>query len=382
MRTAAATILAAAMTVAAAVPAAADHALGHEPPQGPAAVRFAADVPVLHDDEWGFPIGGFGGIAQGHPLRHAPVVFVHGNNVDHADWYPVRDDFQAAGWSNQELWGLSYNGLGNDAGASPRRGNPEADEERREMGGDGASRVTANDINVADLARFIRTVRTYTGSPDYHLVTHSLGVTLARQTLRTHPDLAADLVSFVGIAGANHGTSLCPPGTEGRVHSCDEIAAGTTWLNDLNGPDGELETYGSIRWMTVYDGTGAGDVAFAGPAYAQSPTLRGADNRAYPGVDHNGLRLDPTIVTDYRVFVEAAERDRLAAGTGEPPGADAAAGATPGRVRDRDPVADLPATGAGLPQPVAAVLLLLSLLTMTAARRSAARPPTKRYEHV
>ena len=35
--------------------------------------------------------------------KHAPVIFVHGNNVDHADWYVVRDDFRAAGWTDQEL---------------------------------------------------------------------------------------------------------------------------------------------------------------------------------------------------------------------------------------------------------------------------------------
>ena len=272
-------------------------------PQGPAAVRFAPDVPAVVDAEWGWRVGGFGGMRKGAPRKHVPVVFVHGNNVDAADWYPVRDDFRAAGWSDQELWALSYNGLGGNNGSALFRGNPERDAEHRAMGKDGNTYITEDDVNVADLHRFLLMVRSYTGSKRFLLVGHSLGVTLARETLRVHPELRKDLVAFVGIAGANHGTSFCPPGSEGRVVSCDEIAAGTPWLKRLNG---EGETYGPARWMTVYDGTGAGDPAFAGPAYAQSPRLQGADNRQFPGSYHNDLRLDPRIVRVYREFLEAA----------------------------------------------------------------------------
>lgn len=275
-------------------------------PQQAAAARFAPDVPVLRDSEWGWRIGGFGGVRRGAPLRHVPVVFVHGNNVDHADWYPVRDDFRAAGWSDQELWALSYVGIGGPNGSALTRTNPERDAEHDAAGKDGSTYVTENDVNVEDLARFLRMVRSYTGTRRYSLVTHSLGVTLARETLRRHPDLRADLVAFVGIAGGNHGTSLCAPGTEGHVVSCDEIAAGTPWLARLNAFG---ETYPPARWMTVYDGSGAADPAFAG-TYAHSPALAGADNRTFPGTYHNDLRLDPAIVAAYRAFLESAERAR------------------------------------------------------------------------
>ena len=272
-------------------------------PQGPAAVRFAPDVPAVTDAEWGWRIGGFGGVRRGAPRTHVPVVFVHGNNVDAADWYPVRDDFRAAGWSDQELWALSYNGLGGSNGTALTRQNPERDEEHRAMGKDATTYVTENDVNVADLHAFLLMVRKYTGSRQFMVVGHSLGVTLAREVLRVHPELRRDLVAFVGIAGANHGTSFCPPGSEGNVVSCDEIAAGTPWLERLNAAG---ETYGPARWMTVYDGSGAGDPAFAGPTYAQSPQLEGADNREFPGSYHNDLRLDPAIVSLYREFLEAA----------------------------------------------------------------------------
>ena len=292
------------LAILAVVPAAADHQLLHNPPQGPAKVRFAPDFPQLTDHEWGFAIGGFGGIERGGARRHVPVILVHGNTVDHSDWYPVRDQFRAAGWTDQELWALSYNGLGANSGGGP---NPERDAEHTQMGWDGQSRSTNNDLNVPDLYDFIRAVQRYTGSKKFSLVGHSLGVTVARKTLKVHPKLRRDLVAFVAIAGANHGTSLCPPGSEGELVSCDEIAADTPWLDDLNGAGGSDETYGPAKWMTVYDGSGVADVAFAGPEYADSPRLKGADNREFLASHHNALRLDPAIVAVYRGFLEAAE---------------------------------------------------------------------------
>jgi len=285
--------------VAVALPASAKPA--RSKPQGPAAVRFAKDFPVLKDAEWGWQIGGFGGIRKGAPLRHVPIVFVHGNNVDAADWYPVRDDFRKAGWGDQELWALSYNGLGGSNGSALHTANPERDAEHRAMGKDAATYITENDVNVADLYSFVMAVERYTGSSKVLLVSHSLGVTLARETMRLHPDLRRSVTAFVGIAGGNHGTSFCPPGSEGNVVSCDEIAAGTPWLSRLNAFG---ETYGPTAWLTIYDGSGVGDPAYAGPTYAQSPALKGADNRQFPYTYHNDLRLDPAIVAVYRGWLE------------------------------------------------------------------------------
>ena len=311
-----------------ALPAGADHRVGHNPPQGPAKVRFASDFPELTDHEWGFQIGGFGGIERRAPRRHVPVILVHGNTTDHADWYPVRDQFHEAGWTDQELWALSINGLGSNNGGGS---NPERDAEHREMGWDGQARITGNDVNVPDLYDFIRAVQAYTGSKKFSIVSHSLGVTVARKTLKVHPKLRRDLVAFVGIAGGNHGTSLCPPGSEGVLMSCDEIAADTPWLGELNGPEGRDETYGPARWMTIYDGTGAGDVGYVGPAYAQSPRLEGAENVEFPNMDHNVLRTSPETVAVYRAFLEAAEQPYLRGGdTGSATGTGSTAGGSSG----------------------------------------------------
>ena len=291
-------------------------------PQGPGKVAFPADFPALVDHEWGFPLGGFGGIERGAPITHIPVIFVHGNTVDAADWYPVRDAFRTAGWSDQELWALSYNGLGGNSGTALLTGNPERDAEHEEMGWDGQVRVTNNEVNVPDLHDFILAVRDYTGSDRFAIVGHSLGVTLARRTLKVHAGLRDDLVAFVGIAGGNHGTSLCPPGSEGHVTSCDEVAAGSPWLAELNGPDGSDETYGQARWLTIFDGSGAADPAFLGPTYAASPQLAGADNQQFPGTYHNDLRVSPAMVAVYRAFIEDAHA--AAAGPAPAPGPPAA----------------------------------------------------------
>ena len=270
-------------------------------PQGPAAWKFAKDVPVLLDSEWGWKIGGFGGLRKRAPLKHVPIIFVHGNNVDAADWYPVRDDFLRAGWSRQELWGLSYGGFGGANGTALFTANPERDKEHADNGDDHSTYITENDVNVSDLYRFIHLVQAYTGSQRFVVIGHSLGVTLARETLRVHRELRSQLVAFVSIAGANHGTTFCPPGSEGSVVSCDEIAAGTPWLARLNAAG---ETYRPARWMTVYDGSGVGDPAYVGSLYAQSPALKGALNLQFPHTYHNDLRLDPAIVAVYRAFVE------------------------------------------------------------------------------
>lgn len=292
------------LVVAATLPARASHVVGHDRPQKAAAVRFGAGFPTLTDNEWGFALGGFGGIAPQGDRAHPPVIFVHGNNVDAADWYPVRDRFTEAGWTDQEMYALSFNGLGANNGSALFTPNPERDTEHTAMGWDGSVRVTGNEVNVPDLYAFILAVRAYTGSARFSIVGHSLGVTLARRVLKVHPELRADLEVFVGIAGANRGTTFCPPGSEGRVMSCDEIASGTPWLDALNGPDGTDETYGTTRWMTISDGSGVGDPAYVGPAYAASPDLRGADNRHFPLTYHNDLRIDAAIVTIYRTFIE------------------------------------------------------------------------------
>jgi pimeloyl-ACP methyl ester carboxylesterase len=274
-----------------------------EPPPGPS--YFAGDFPRLADDQWGFPLGGFGGLARGSSLGRTPVVFVHGNQADAQNWLDVMMQFQNdAGYTMQEMYALSFNGLGNYyAGVAERTPPTVLDRDYVAQnptalanGGHGA----ADDDEVPDLCRFVEAVQWYTGSPQIDIVAHSLGVTIARKFMLDYPSLARDVVAFVGVAGANHGTTVCR-GMETTYYGCDEIAPGSPWLAELNGPGGSRETYSPTRWMTVYDGL-EGDPFYVGPD-EQSPRLVGAENRTFPGAYHDDLRVDPPEVDTYLPFL-------------------------------------------------------------------------------
>jgi pimeloyl-ACP methyl ester carboxylesterase len=263
---------------------------------------FARDFPVLYDCEWGYPLGGFGGIRRHARLRHVPVIFVHGNQADAQNWFTVRDQFKADGYTDQELYAVSYNGLGLAGAGLPTRTPPDAESlaywqanpSSLYSGGHGA----ADDVNVPDLYAFTLAVMSYTGSRYVDFVAHSLGVTIVRKMLFDHRWLYSRVPAAVLIAGANHGTSLCR-GLAQTYYGCDEIAPGTAWLAQLNSIG---ESPRPTCWMSIYNGL-EGDPFFIGPD-EQSPHLAGAFNLQFPGYYHNDLRVDAGIVADYEMFIQ------------------------------------------------------------------------------
>ena len=312
----------------------------NEAPQGPD--YFAADLPRFNDSVWGLPVGGFGGLRRDVPLRHTPVVFVHGQQADAQNWLDVMVQFQnQAHYTMQEMYALSYGGLGNYAGGTPVQHLPTAlDQAYITQNTSGATsplttggKGDGDDDSVPQLCRFVELVQWYTGSAQIDIVTHSLGDTIARKFMQLYPSLAKDVVAFVGIAGANHGTTICS-GLDTLYYGCNEIAPGTPWLAALNGPGGSRETYGPTQWMTVYDGAGV-DPYYAGPNDHDSPRLLGADNRTFPDTYHNDLRVGAPEVNTYLSFLLRHGQ----AGPGASPGAlaDAAAiDAAPARDTTRD----------------------------------------------
>jgi triacylglycerol lipase len=287
-------------TASCAAVAAAEPQLGHT--QSPAApAMFAADFPLIPDCEWGYPLGGWGGIAAHAPRTHLPVIFVHGNQADAENWFLVADRFRQAGYTDQELYAVSYNGLENASAGMPVAVAPspesiaywEANPQAADNGGHGA----ADDVNVPDVYAFVEAVMAYTGSQQVQIVAHSLGVTIVRKMLYDHPDLRRNVVAAVMIAGANHGTTVCRD-LQTTYYGCDEIAPGTAWLAQLNSVG---EAPGPTCWMSVYDGA-EGDPLFVGPD-ATSPHLEGAYNVTFPGYYHNDLRVDPAPVAAYLAFL-------------------------------------------------------------------------------
>jgi pimeloyl-ACP methyl ester carboxylesterase len=304
--------------------AAAEPQAGHTQP--PAALAlFAADFPVLNDCEWGYRLGGFGGDANpAHKtLHHTPVIFVHGNQADAENWFLVSDAFRAAGYSDEELFALSYNGLENGSAGMPTCCVPSPDSTAYWQntsppyyefccnGGHGAS----DEPNVPDLLAFVHAVQAYTGSQQVDIVAHSLGVTITRELLREHPELRADVLAAVMVAGANHGTTVCR-GLDTSYYGCDEIAPGTQWLATLNAAG---EAPGPTHWMSVYNGADNTDPFFqAVPGVfddTQSPHLKGADaNVSCPQTYHNDLRVRPDIVQmDLTFLLRVGQAPGLAA---------------------------------------------------------------------
>lgn len=280
--------------------AGAAHKVAHcRPP--PAEAVFPSDFPTLEDQEWGYRIGGWGGIARGHPLRYHPVIFVHGNTHDAHNWdepgRSVKQHFLEAGYSMQELWALSYNGKAMEGilAASQCR--------------------TDNQRNVPDLAAFVKAVLAYTGTQKVDLIAHSLGVTIARSMRVEYPELSQFVEDFVAIAGPNHGTTTCRRllliwliGWKDFI-GCDELAPGSAWLRSLNGSRGERESRGPTRHMTIYDGTGTDSFylrwLFFIPVRDQdSPALKGAENRKIEGLTHDALRTDADAISLYLDFVQ------------------------------------------------------------------------------
>jgi pimeloyl-ACP methyl ester carboxylesterase len=282
--------------------AAADQPTGGNSAPPPAPRYFAADFPTVTDSRLGVPVGGFGGVRRHAPRRHTPVIFVHGNQADAQNWLSPMLQFQnLAGYSMQEMYAISYNGLGNAYAGAPTSSPTAPDRDyfaQNPTGFANGGHGAANDDEVPDLCRFVRAVQAYTGSPHVDVVAHSLGVTIVRKLLRDYPGLARHVRVVVAIAGGNHGTTVCR-GLESSYYGCNEIAPGTPWLAALNRGD---ETPGPTRWMTVYNGA-AGDPFFDPPYDEASPRLAGAVNRTYPGAYHNDLRVEPAEVDDYLAFL-------------------------------------------------------------------------------
>lgn len=199
-----------------------------------------------------------GGIPVG--VDRNPVVFVHGNQRDACDWESQATFFLQRGYTGDDLWAVTF-----------REG-------------------TATHVSMAEqLDAFVGRVREHTGSDTVDVVAHSLGVTGARYWLDVRDRL--DWVgTFVGLAGANHGTVLnswCA-----TVDMCAGPFRVSPFLRaDYESREGhplgrlnEEETPGEVDYFTL---RGTEDPLFWG--CEDSPALEGATNVAIPA-GHDEVR--------------------------------------------------------------------------------------------
>jgi pimeloyl-ACP methyl ester carboxylesterase len=226
----------------------------------PALRDFPADFTPPISNETNQPMVGFGG--NGGGVHRTPVIFVHGNTVSARYWLPDRAYFRKAGYTDDELWSLGY-------------------------GWDNVRYFDSGDLSVPSLDRIVTGVMEYlskkTGRTIHQvdIVGHSLGVTLVRQWM-LQTNSFHKVRNFIGACGANDGVWAAWPDARGqnRVVSY-ELSPHSPWLAQLNRHG---ETPGPTRYMTLYDGTGWGDVLFP-PGSEHSSALEGAYNLAY-NVEH------------------------------------------------------------------------------------------------
>lgn len=240
---------------AAAVAGAALVAAGAAHASGTVGTTFPAGFPTITDFSLGTPVLGFG--AAG-PVRHTPVIFLHGNNDTpfatacnpYGQIHAIAQYLADHGYATSELWGLGYQGDQCDTIATPTNKSAFAH---------------STVANVPDLDRFVHAVLDFTGAKRVDIVGHSLGVTLARTWMKaTHQ---GHLVRrLVAIDGPNHGIVDCSPsplnyfalppfgGFTPDSAICQEYGRADspflTWLN--HGPiiRGQ-ETPGPTRWLVI-----------------------------------------------------------------------------------------------------------------------------------
>jgi len=160
-----------------------------------------------------------GGVGGGVPAStdHDPVVFIHGNG-DRAvggplgGWTRPLEAYAAAGWDPARLFAVTW------GPADPLM----------------ASQQTHGRVNIKVVRGFLEAVLDYTGAEKVDVVSHSMGVTLARiaiaggtatdgqGTYGLGPALTERVDAFIGIAGANLGLSSCWA-TGGWVPTCGRV---------------------------------------------------------------------------------------------------------------------------------------------------------------
>jgi triacylglycerol esterase/lipase EstA (alpha/beta hydrolase family) len=189
-------------------------------------------------------------------------VFVHGNQRDACDWEPHASFFLQRGYTGDDLWALTF-----------REGTP------------------THESMAEQLDSFVGNVREHTGAETVAVVGHSLGVTGLRYWLVSRSRFEW-VDTFVGLAGANHGTvlsTLCvDAGMNGGAYRSSEFLRAD--YDEI--PDHPLsllntnETPGDVEYYTL---RGTDDTLFW--RCPDSPMLEGARNVLLE-TDHDGVRGD------------------------------------------------------------------------------------------
>ncbi|CAP26784.1 Protein CBG06488 [Caenorhabditis briggsae] len=163
--------------------------------------------------------GSYGGKTSSTPKAvNTPVVFIHGNS-DSA----LKSGSLASGWSNSIGYFLDHGYTSAELYATSWQDTSPLN----------ASKRTHDCTDLIRLRKFLEAVLAYTGAPKISVVSHSMGVTLARKIVKggslTAPDGSCNLglplnkqvEVMIGISGANYGLCNCEGGSASLEKTCN-----------------------------------------------------------------------------------------------------------------------------------------------------------------
>jgi triacylglycerol lipase len=203
-------------------------------------------------------------LVAGQPAHAAtarqPILFVHGYDSNGTTWNTMVANFRANGYTDAELFPISYN---------TRQGNA----------------VTAQ-----QLVGIVEDIQAQTGWATIDIVTHSMGGLSSRYYLRNLGGTGA-VDEWVSLGGPNHGTNTAKFCFD---VSCKEMRPRSQFLSQLNSGD---ETPGAVRYRTW----GSPCDVVINPD--SSVRLTGAANTTTACLGHSDLQNNSTVFGQVLAFV-------------------------------------------------------------------------------
>ena len=191
---------------------------------------------------------------------HQPILFVHGYDSSGATWDQMVANFEAAGYTADELFPISY-----DTSQS-------------------------NAVTAQELAGIVADIKASTGWDTIDVISHSMGGLSSRYYLKNLGG-KTQVDDWVSLGGPNHGTRTARFCFD---TSCQEMRPNSPFQDQLNSGD---ETPGQVDYGT-----------WASPCDLviipnDSVPLRGATNVRTACLDHGDLQNDPRVFRQVLAFV-------------------------------------------------------------------------------
>jgi triacylglycerol lipase len=190
--------------------------------------------------------------ASTEPLKHDPILFIHGYGGNGGNFCAMIERFRADGWTDNELYAYNY------------------------------SFVASLATDAEEIRGQVDQILATTGAKKVDIIAHSAGSVSSRYYLK---NLAGDskVDAWVSLGGPNHGTDTA---LNCSFTPCLEIRIGSAFLAALNARD---ETPGFPRyatWWSPCDDTINPD---------ESVLLSGATNHQSACIAHQQFLEDPVI---------------------------------------------------------------------------------------